>query len=52
MDLGFPEFTRHVRGLDSQLATCLLAKFPTARDFARASPKRLATGTATTAAAR
>lgn len=42
VDLGFPEFTRHVRGLDSQLATCLLAKLPTAQDFARASPKRLA----------
>jgi transposase len=42
VDLGFPEFTRHVRGLDSMLATCLLAEHPTARDFAQANPKRLA----------
>lgn len=42
VDLGFPEFTRHVRGLDSQLATSLLAECPTARDFAQAAPRRLA----------
>jgi transposase len=42
VDLGFPEFTRYVRGLDSMLATCLLAEYPTARDFARATPRRLA----------
>lgn len=42
VDLGFPEFTRYVRSLDSMLATCLLAEFPTARDFARAQTRRLA----------
>jgi transposase len=42
VDLGFPEFTRYVRGLDSMLATCLLAECPTARDFAQATPRRLA----------
>src|SRR5215831_13609344 len=30
VDLGFPEFTRHVRTLDSQLATALLRECPTA----------------------
>jgi len=42
VDLGFPEFTRYVRTLDSMLATCLLAEYPTARAFARANPRRLA----------
>ena len=42
VDLGFPEFTRYVRGLDSMLATCLLAEYPTAHAFARATPRRLA----------
>ena len=42
VDLGFPEFTRYVRGLDSMLATCLLAEYPTAQAFARATPRRLA----------
>lgn len=42
VDLGFPEFTRYVRSLDSMLATCLLAEYPTAHAFARANPKRLA----------
>lgn len=42
VDLGFPEFTRYVRSLDSMLATCLLAEYPTARAFARATPRRLA----------
>jgi transposase len=42
VDLGFPEFTRYVRGLDSMLATCLLAEYPTAQAFARANPRRLA----------
>lgn len=31
--LCFPEFTRHVRTLDSQLATSILARFPTAVAF-------------------
>lgn len=42
VDLGFPEFTRYVRSLDSMLATCLLAAYPTAQAFARASARRLA----------
>ena len=42
VDLGFPEFTRYVRGLDSMLATCLLAECPTAHEFAQATPRRLA----------
>ena len=42
VDLGFPEFTRYVRSLDSMLATCLLAAYPTAQAFARTSTRRLA----------
>lgn len=42
VDLAFPEFTRYVRTLDSRLATCLLAEYPTAHAFARATPRRLA----------
>jgi transposase len=42
VDLGFPEFTRYVRSLDSMLATCLLAAYPTAQAFARVTPRRLA----------
>ena len=42
VDLGFPEFTRYVRSLDSQLATALIAEYPTAQAFARADPRRLA----------
>jgi transposase len=42
VDLGFPEFTRYVKGLDSMLATALIAECPTAAAFARAQPRRLA----------
>lgn len=42
VDLSFPEFTRYVRGLDSMLATALLSECPTAHEFVRATPKRLA----------
>lgn len=42
VDLGFPEFTRYIRTLDSMLATCLLAEYPTAQAFARATPHRVA----------
>ena len=42
VDLGFPEFTRYVRGLDSQLATAILADYPTAQALAVAAPHRLA----------
>ena len=42
VDLGFPEFTRYVRTLDSMLATALIAEYPTAQAFARAQPRRVA----------
>lgn len=42
VDLGFPEFTRYVRGLDSQLATAILRDYPTAEAFGGVSTKRLA----------
>ena len=42
VDLGFPEFTRLVRTLDSSRATALLARCPSAHDFARERPGRLA----------
>ena len=41
VDLGFPEFTRYVKDLDTHLATTLLRQYPTAADFAKQSPKRL-----------
>ena len=42
VDLGFPEFTRYVRGLDSELATAILHDYPTAAAFAGVSLRRLA----------
>ena len=33
VDLGFPEFTRYVKTLDSELATALLHEYPTAAAF-------------------
>jgi transposase len=42
VDLGFPEFTRHVHDLDGRLATTLLSRYPTARAFASERPHRLA----------
>lgn len=42
VDLGFPEFTRYVRTLDSELATAILHDYPTAAAFEGASPRRLA----------
>jgi transposase len=42
VDLGFPEFTRYVRDLGSELATALLREFPTARAFQGAPPRRMA----------
>ncbi len=42
VDLGFPEFTRHVRTLDSQLATALLRECPTAAAFTTIALNRLA----------
>jgi transposase len=35
VDLGFPEFTRSVPSLDSQLATAILKLYPTAKAFER-----------------
>jgi transposase len=42
VDLGFPQFTRHVRTLESQLAATILSRYPTAASFRRASVKKLA----------
>lgn len=42
VDLGFPEFTRYVRTLDSELATAILHDYPTAAAFHGVSIKRLA----------
>lgn len=41
VDLGFPEFTRYVRTLDSELATAILSKYPTAEAFIGVKPKEL-----------
>lgn len=41
VDLGFPEFTRYVKHLDSQLATTVLSKYPTARAYERVGVRRL-----------
>lgn len=42
VDLGFPEFTRFVSDLGGPLATTLLQRCPTARQFASERPRRLA----------
>jgi transposase len=42
VDLGFPEFTRYVRSLDSELASAILHGYPTAAAFQGVSVKRLA----------
>ena len=42
VDLGFPEFTRFVRTLDSELATAVLHEYPTAEAFLGLPWKRLA----------
>ncbi len=42
VDLGFPEFTRHVKRLDSQLASAILARYPTARAFKALAVETLA----------
>ena len=42
VDLGFPEFTRYVRTLDSELATAILRDYPTAASFRGLSVRRLA----------
>lgn len=42
VDLGFPEFTRYVKTLDSELASSILHDYPTAQAFRGVSAKRLA----------
>jgi transposase len=42
VDLGFPEFTRHVHTLSSELATAILCNFPTAAAFHGLPVRRLA----------
>lgn len=42
VDLGFPEFTRHVRALDSELAQSILSRYPTAQAFAAVREGELA----------
>ena len=42
VDLTFPEFTRHIRTLDSQLATAVLATYPTARAYSPSCLRKLA----------
>lgn len=41
VDLGFPEFNRYVRSLDSKLATAVLNKYPTAEAFLGVRPRAL-----------
>lgn len=41
VDLGFPEFTRYVRTLDSELATSILKDYPTAEAFIGVRPRAL-----------
>jgi transposase len=40
VDLGFPEFTRYVRTLESQLAASILSRYPTAASFRGVSVKK------------
>lgn len=42
VDLGFPEFTRYVRTLESELAVALLRDYPTAAAYRGVSVRRLA----------
>jgi hypothetical protein len=42
IDLTFPEFTRHVRGLDTELATAILLRYPTAKALRTVSVQKLA----------
>jgi len=41
VDLGFPEFTRYVPTLDTQIAIALLRQYPTAQAFTRVGPTRI-----------
>ena len=42
VDLTFPELLRHIKTLDSELATTVLAHYPTARALAQVTPGKLA----------
>lgn len=42
VDLGFPEFTRHIPNLNTRLATSVLAPYPNAAAFRQVSRTRLA----------
>jgi transposase len=42
LDLGFPEFTRYVRDVGSELATTILRHYPTAAGFQGATVRRVA----------
>lgn len=42
LDLGFPEFTRFVKDVGSELATAILSRYPTATAFAGVSVEALA----------
>jgi hypothetical protein len=42
VDLGFPEFIRHIRTLDSKLAIALLKRYPTVAAVRTVSVRRLA----------
>ena len=42
VDLGFPEFTRYLKDLNTALATAILHQYPTAQAFRGLSRKRLA----------
>lgn len=42
VDLGFPEFTRYVRSLDTELASAILHEYPTAEAFLGLPWRRLA----------
>jgi len=42
VDLGFPEFTRYVSDLKTELATSILQQYPTAQAFGRATVSKLA----------
>lgn len=42
VDLCFPELTRHIDDLGSQLATTVIARWPTAAQLAKQSPRKVA----------
>ncbi len=42
IDLTFPDFIRYVRRLETELATAILSRYPTATALRRVSPKKLA----------